>query len=156
MLRAATDDDWQVFFGWGPPLTWFGYVAEDAHMLLGIGGVYFGTDDRWWITFKRAPGVRHRHTAQKAARMILDVVDRRGITVHALADPRISGAEFWLRRLGFTETAETLSGGNVWTYGTGDDDRLDARDRGLDTDRSRWPGRRHAQPSGGGQATCSL
>lgn len=116
-MRAATDEDWYVFTGLGRPLEWFGLVAEDDHMLLGLGGAYLGRDDRWWVTFKRAPGVRCRLTAQKAAKSLLSIVESRGLTVHAIADRRISGAEFWLRRLGFVETEETLSGETIWRYG---------------------------------------
>lgn len=85
-------------------------------MLLGIGGVFFGTDGRWWATFARAPGIRSRLTAQHAARTILDAAGEAGLTVHAMADDSIAGAEFWLRRLGFEETDEILNNSRVWRW----------------------------------------
>ncbi len=68
-LRPATDEDWYVFYGSPVPLCWAGYVAVDTWMLAGIGGMYRGVDGRWWACLQRAPGVRARVTAQKAAKM---------------------------------------------------------------------------------------
>lgn len=115
-LRRATDDDWRVFVGTLPPSYWVGLVAENEFMLLGIGGLFFGTDDRWWATFARAPGIRSTLTAHRAARMVMDIAKEAGLTVHAMADLSIDGAELWLRRLGFVETDEILNDCRVWKW----------------------------------------
>lgn len=115
-LRAANDADWRTFWGLEPPPHWIGFTCEVAGRLEGFGGVYEADDGRWWVTFKRLPGVTRNVTAHRAARMTLECVKAAGVTVHALAETDIPGAEFWLRRLGFVETDEMIGPNTVWTW----------------------------------------
>jgi hypothetical protein len=115
-LRRATGDDWRRYVGTEPPALWYGLTADAGYMLLGIGGVFLGTDDRWWATFHRAPGVRDLALAQRAARVVQSVASEAGLTVHAMPDPRISTAAFWLSRLGFIETDEEIDNCKVWRW----------------------------------------
>lgn len=116
VLRPATDADYYVFFGRPAPDAWIGLVADAGHMLLGIGGLFFAEDGRWWATVARAPGVTSRVLLHKAARETLDVAKRAGVQVHALADPAIPNADLWLKRLGFQETDEMRANHKVWTW----------------------------------------
>jgi hypothetical protein len=116
-LRQATADDWYVFLGVREPKAWAGLVAVERDVLVGFGGVCFGVDDRWWAYFRKLPGVRATVTSQKAARLILSTVAEAGLPIHAQADPRIPGAENWLRHLGFVASEEILEGERVWIYG---------------------------------------
>ncbi len=114
-LRPATDRDWHVFFGSAHPVDWFGLVAENRYMLIGIGGAYRGVDDHWWATFQRAPGVKqHKLLAQKAALETLRIADERALTLHAVADQQIEKSEYWLHRLGFERTEREEEGLPVW------------------------------------------
>lgn len=116
-LRPATADDWYVFLGVREPAAWSGYVAADRDLLIGFGGVCLGVDGRWWAYFRKIPGVRAPVTAQKAARMLLSNLSSDWLPLHAQADPRIFGAEKWLRHLGFVASDEILEGERVWLYG---------------------------------------
>ena len=118
VLRAATADDWIVLLGVEPPPVSHSWVADLGYMLAGLGGFYRAEDGRWWVTFVRAPGIRHTLTANKAARLALHTADEMEITLNAIADTRIAGAEQWLERLGFRRTDERHEGHeghDVWT-----------------------------------------
>lgn len=115
VLRRATDKDWHVFLGIPAPAVWYGMVAENSYMLIGIGGAYLGSSDRWWATFQRAPGVTgHRLTAQKAAKTTIEIADGMKIDLHAIADTEIDRSEYWLERLGFERTGEEEKGWPIW------------------------------------------
>ena len=113
-LRAATDRDWRCFYGVNPPAHWSGIVAEDDHMILGIGGLYADRQGRWWAFLRRAPGVRGSVTAQRAAMAILDAARDADLVVNAISDPAIAGSGNWLQRLGFEEI-EDIEGYRRWT-----------------------------------------
>ena len=126
-LRRATDTDWKVFTTKPVPDVWFGLVAE-SHMLLGIGGAYWGTDGRWWAVFARAPGVRGMAiTAHRAALIVIDIADGMEINLHAMPDTSIAKSGFWLRRLGFEETTEHIEGHEVWVRNWQSSAQLSAR-----------------------------
>lgn len=114
-LRPAVDDDWSALFGTPPPAVWFGLTEASRWMIDGMGVVYQSADDRWWVAFQRAPGVRKTKTAHKAGRQLLADCAARGITVHTICDMRISGAEKWLVRFGFKRSGENIEGYDVWT-----------------------------------------
>jgi hypothetical protein len=113
-LRPATDDDWYVFTGQTPPKAWFGYVYENDFMILGLGGFFSSLDGRWWMTFRRAPGARQTKSAHTAALRLVALAAEAGITLHALADDRVDGAQKWIERLGFRATEEQIEGYTVW------------------------------------------
>lgn len=100
-LRLATDDDWHAMFGIPAPGRWFGMVEANDWMIEGLGAIYLGTDDKWWMTFQRAPGVRKVKTAHAGAMKLLAAAREQGLEIHAIAHPEIRGAEMWLKRLGF-------------------------------------------------------
>lgn len=114
VLRPANDDDWKAMFGVPPPGQWFGVVRASDWLVEGIGAIYFGTDGRWWLSFKRCPGITKLKTAHSCAKRLLSIAREQGIVVHAIADPAIPGGERWLNRLGFNETEEKLGGLTVW------------------------------------------
>ena len=116
-LRPATNDDYHAFHGMQAPLHWSGLVEATDYFIRGIGGIYLARDDRWWMFFKRAPGVRMTKTAHKAATILINSVFDTGMTVRAIPDLDIQGAEVWLRRLGFEKTTEIIEGHTVWKLG---------------------------------------
>lgn len=113
-LRKAVLSDWHAVMAMAEPAAWSGIVYASPHLISGFGFLYAGLDDRWWLCFQRAPGVRMLKTAHQCARILLESAREAGIDVHALADLRIDGAELWLRRLGFEPTDEKLKGAPVW------------------------------------------
>lgn len=119
-LRSATNDDFWRYFGRPAPACWAGIVAEDATMLLGIGGVYRGVDGRWWCALDRAPGVGGlpaRRLMHAAAVTLLSAVSEVGLRlVHAIPDSRIAGSAYYLDRLGFTPTGEIYNELAVWAW----------------------------------------
>lgn len=115
-LRRADAADWQAFFGAPAPPHWLGLIAEDDRMMLGFGGFYAGVDGRWWAMMVRAPGVSRTLTMQRAARLTLDIAREAGVSLMARADPRIGAAPAWLKRLGFSETDETVGDLKVWQW----------------------------------------
>lgn len=114
MLRPATPDDWEAFTGRRAPGNWFGIVCAKPYLIEGLGAIYADVEGRHWITFERVPGVKKTKTAHAAAKLLLAEAKARGIKVHALADPSITGAVKWIERLGFTATDETREGHPVW------------------------------------------
>lgn len=114
-LRKATADDWIAMFGIDAPAEWFGYVEARTHLVEGLGAIYRAVDGRWWISFSRCPGVHKVKSAHAGARKLLADATERGITVHAIADPKFPGSETWIERLGFTRSAESKEGLSVWT-----------------------------------------
>lgn len=114
MLRRARGEDWAAICGTPEPAEWFGYAEARPHFIDGLGCVFLGVDGRWWVLFKRAPGVRKVKTAHAAARRLFAEAKDKGIEVHGLADPEISGAAVWMARLGFEQTDETREGHPVW------------------------------------------
>lgn len=96
------------------PGQFFGFALDRGWLLEGVGGIYLGVDGRWWISFKRCPGVAKVKTAHACAKRLLAEAKERGITVHGMAQPGIDGATTWLKRLGFVETDENLGGLTVW------------------------------------------
>lgn len=105
-LRVATEDDYYRFYG--KPARWplaAGYVEDRGYMLDGIGGIY-RRDAAWWVCLDRAPGVKVTRAMIRAARDLMAFADEHGLVLHALADPRITGADVLLRGLGFVETDE--------------------------------------------------
>lgn len=86
-------------------------------MLLGLGGAYVGFDGRWWAMAMRAPGVRCPMALHRAAALTLGIAAEAEIELFARADPRIAGSGFWLGRLGFIETDETVGELKVWRWG---------------------------------------
>lgn len=116
-LRLATDADWWRWCGRKAPGWWIGITAEDAHMLLGLGGVYLGVDDRFWAFFHKARGVSGKILMQRAARTLFDALRESGLReVSALPDLTIPGAELWLSRLGFKATDELMNEHQVWAW----------------------------------------
>lgn len=113
-LRPATADDWAAMFGMQEPADWFGLVEARPHLVEGLGCIYRDASGRWWISFKRCPGVGKTKTAHASAKRLLDMARERGITVHGIADPEIDGGEKWLERLGFRRTDDELGGLRVW------------------------------------------
>ncbi len=113
-LRAARDDDWAAVTGLPAPGDWFGLVADRPGLIDGLGAIYRDTEDRWWITFQRTPGVSMVKTAHAGAKRLLTMARGRGIAVNALAQPGIDGADRWLARLGFEATQETKEGHTIW------------------------------------------
>lgn len=113
-LRPATDDDWTAMFGIPVPAEWFGLCLSRPWLIEGLGAIFLGQDGRWWIMFQRCPGVAKVKTAHAAAKRLLAMADGRGLKVHGFADPRISGAEMWMERLGFARTDEDIGGLKVW------------------------------------------
>ena len=113
-LRKATNDDWRKFWGIDPIVPWQGYVAEDQHMILGIGGLFMPNDGRWHAFLKKAPGVRAVLTTYKAALLTLDDAEQQGLTVYAMPDDGISSACAFLKRFGFVETEEKIDGLTYW------------------------------------------
>lgn len=113
-LRPATADDWAAMTGLPAPGEWFGYVEGRAHLIEGLGAIYLAGDGRWWITFQRCPGVGKVKTAHAGAKRLLAESQERGVTVHALAQPGMPGADMWLERLGFAMTGQELEGVAVW------------------------------------------
>lgn len=115
MLRPATDDDYEAFYGRAAPAEWFGLVDASPYLIEGLGLVFKCTEQRWWVAFARCPGVGKVKTAHTAAKQLLSMARDRGLAVHALADTGIPGAEKWLARLGFMPTDEMKGGMTVWT-----------------------------------------
>lgn len=114
-LRPAVDRDWEAVTGMRAPAEWFGYVDGSQWLVEGLGAVYLGADERWWLSFWRCPGVRKTKTAHAGAvRLIRDAKDK-GLTLYAMADPSISGSSFWIERLGFRRSEEERMGIPVWT-----------------------------------------
>lgn len=116
-LRPATDEDYQAFHGRVAPLHWSGIVDATDYVIRGIGGIYLARDDRWWVFFKRIPGVALTKSAHRAATIIRETARVAQLPVHAIADLDVTGAELWLRRLGFVETDEAIEGHRVWKLG---------------------------------------
>lgn len=115
MLATATADDYVAMTGMPEPAEWFGLASRRPWLVEGIGVVYRAADGRWWLSFQRAPGVHKVKTAHAAAKRLLAEADGRGLVLHALADPRIDGAEAWIERLGFRRSGEKMEGLDVWT-----------------------------------------
>lgn len=114
-LRRADDQDWYVYTGMPIPHVWYGMVAENSYMRIGLGGIYKAQDGRWWTVFSKAPGVRgYPVTMAKAARQTFAIADGIGEPIHAMCNHEIPGAAFWLQRLGFIETDELIEGHAVW------------------------------------------
>ena len=113
-LREARDEDWEGITGSTAPAEWRGYVEASDWLVEGLGAIYRGTDQRWWITVVRLPLVRKVKTAHACAKKLLDWAKREGVSVHAIPDPRKDGSELWLQRLGFTPTDDRLGGLTVW------------------------------------------
>lgn len=114
-LRAATDEDYAALFGEPAPGDWFGLVSARPHLIEGMGLAYRDARDRWWLGLMRAPGIGRTGLAHRGARKLMAMADERGVTLHAMCDPRFDGTERWLARLGFAPTAETMGGIVVWT-----------------------------------------
>lgn len=115
MIRLATTDDWAAFTGKADPPEWHGYVDASEWLIEGLGAVFKGDGGKWWITFVRAPGVRKTKTAHAMAKRLLKEAKDKGFwPVHGLADPRITGAEKWMQRLGFVPTDDEQWGLPVW------------------------------------------
>lgn len=112
MLRPARDDDWTSFFHRPAPEHWVGLVEDGA----GIGGMYLAKDGRWWATFHLVPGVKRVKTMQRAALWTLEAARAGEITLHALADETIERSAFWLERLGFRLSGETIEGHQVYQW----------------------------------------
>lgn len=115
MLRAATDNDYEAFFGRPAPAEWFGLVEARPYLIEGIGCIFRCTEGRYWLAFVRCPGVSKVKTAHAAAKKLLSMAEERGLTVHALADPDIQGSSKWIERLGFRRSDETKGDLPVWT-----------------------------------------
>ena len=113
-LRRATADDIYQYYGLDAPGYWFGIVAEDDVMMLGIGGVFAGADGRHWAALGRQPGVRAAKSMLVACRAVMQTARELGIVVSATADDRVPGSVALLERLGFQPTAETIQGVTVW------------------------------------------
>lgn len=114
-LRPARNDDWQAITGQQAPGQWFGIVSDNGWMIEGLGAVYRDIEDRWWLTFYRAPGVRKLKTAHATAKQLIAEALSTGIRLYVLPDPRITGSEVWIARFGFQKTDETREGVAVWT-----------------------------------------
>lgn len=114
MLRTATDEDWQLITGLDVPAHWIGLAYEEDGAVLGLGGIYEGKDGRWWASVKAH--ARRPVALWKAASEVLGVAGRAGVTVYALADTRIEGAETFLRRVGFEPTDEMHEGYRVYAW----------------------------------------
>lgn len=115
MLRLATTADFEAFYGHPAPGDWFGLVEARPHLIEGLGLIFKCTEGRWWIAFARCPGVGKVKTAHAAAKQLLRMADERGLTVNALSDPDITGADKWVERLGFRRSDEVKGGCVVWT-----------------------------------------
>lgn len=117
LLRAASDADWWTYYGGDVPTWWTGIVAEDAHMLLGMGGVYRGVDGRIWAFFHRARGAPVRIAMQRGAKALFAALREVGVTdVYAIASKTIPGAAYWMTRLGFVQTNEERAAHVVWVW----------------------------------------
>lgn len=114
ILRKAVASDWHAVMASPEPAEWAGIVYASEHLIIGFGFLYVALDGRWWLCFERCPGVRMLKTAHQCGRILLESAREAGISVHALADLRIDGAETWLRRLGFESTGEDIEGRPVW------------------------------------------
>jgi hypothetical protein len=113
-LRAIEPSDWEAWTGRPAPPAMIGIADANDYMIEGLGVIYLADDDRWWLTFARAPGVRKVKTAHRMARHLISVAIEAGMRVHALADPRRSGSELWIERLGFVKSDETMGGFAIW------------------------------------------
>lgn len=78
---------------------------------LGLGGVYY--EDDKIIAFTRIkPELRaYPFAIYKAARLVMEMVERRGGTVFAVADPSVDRSEAFLEHLGFERMGEVYQ----WT-----------------------------------------
>lgn len=120
VLRLATDADWWRYLARPLPLWWTGMTLEDEYMLLGLGGVYLGTDKRLWAFFTRARGVSIPISMQKGARILFASLAEAGVKeISAVADEDVAGSEFWMKRLGFTPTDQLHKGLTIWTWTPG-------------------------------------
>lgn len=114
-LRQANDDDWKAVFAMPVPAAWFGLALDrNAWVIEGLGAIYRGGDDRWWISFQRCLGLVKTKTAHAAAKQLLAMAADLEITVHGISQPGIEGGDRWMAKLGFVETDETLGGLTVW------------------------------------------
>lgn len=117
VLRLATDADWWRYLARPKPTWWVGITLEDEHMLLGLGGVYLGTDKRLWAFFDKSRGVSIRFSMQKGARLLFEALREAGVVeVSAVADGDIAGSTLWIERLGFKPTDELHKGLTIWKW----------------------------------------
>lgn len=116
ILRPADDEDWLVFTGKPAPSEWAGWVVEGPHLIEALGGLFRDVTGQWWATCAKAPGVVAGKLVHKAGHLAMQRAREMGVTVHALADPRVGASERWLRRFGFRETGESIAGHKVWTW----------------------------------------
>jgi hypothetical protein len=114
MLRTATGEDWAAITGLPVPGYWIGLVYEERGTVLGLGGLFEGTDRRWWATVT-SQAVRPV-ALWKAARQVLETAGAAGVPVYAMTDYSIPGADAFLRRLGFVETDEAIKGHRVLVW----------------------------------------
>lgn len=113
-IERATETDWAAVTGLQPPTFWSGIVAKSDVFVYGIGAMYRAADGRWWLMFVRSPGVGMVKTAHSCAKRLIEEARQEHRDLHTLADTRIAGAEKWLVRLGFKQTAELKEGCPVW------------------------------------------
>lgn len=114
MLRPATDEDYEAFWGRPAPAEWFGLVEARPHLIEGFGCVFRCTEGRWWLAFQRCPGVGKVKTAHAAAKQLITRASEQGLKLYTLSDNSIHGADKWIERLGFQRTDEQKAGLTVW------------------------------------------
>lgn len=114
MLRTARADDWVALTGLPVPGYWIGLAYEEDGALLGLGGIYEGTDGRWWATVTSK--ARRPVALRKAAQEVLKVAERADVPLHSIPDMQIDGAVRFLLHLGFEPTDETIDGHKVYRW----------------------------------------
>ena len=115
--RLASQADFVRFYGIDPPAEWFGVLGERDGVILGMGSVVWDKWGRPWLFFNRGrsavSAVAMHRLAKWVMRDLRTTFDEN--IVHAFCDQTISGAENWLRRLGFKPAPEMEGPVMIWT-----------------------------------------
>lgn len=114
IIRDATAADMRAMFPDHPVLTFKGLVVELDGEVIGIGGVCYQQGHPVAFSDLRDALRNHKKTLAKACRMLVNLFDKIGGRVYAVACPTEPTAPYLLAKLGFaptgrfTEAGETL------------------------------------------------
>ena len=116
ILRLATQQDFQTFFGREAPAVFTALTASRGTAIVGIGGVAYSEQGEA-IGFldlrERLPAI----ALHRAARRFLAVLKEVGEpSILTYCDDALPLAKKWLTHLGFIETSTQIEGRSIWQW----------------------------------------
>lgn len=103
-IRPATARDAQRYYGGPPPFSFRGYAAELNGEIVGVGGVYIQNGAYVAFSDMKSPLRQRKKTLAKACRILMELFDKTGGPVYAVASNTEPTAPYLLAKLGFKPT----------------------------------------------------